>query len=86
MCQILLYRKVTQLCIYIIFHIIFHYGLSHDIEYSSLCYSRTLLFIHSVYCYTSLHQQIPNSQSNSLLLHTLATISLFCVPDFVSVS
>ena len=24
--------------IYILFHIIFHYGLSQDIEYSSLCY------------------------------------------------
>ena len=27
---------VIQLCIF--FHILFHYGLSQDIEYSSLCY------------------------------------------------
>ena len=25
--------------IYILFHILFHYGLSQDIEYSSLCYT-----------------------------------------------
>ena len=24
---------------YIVFHILFHYGLSQDIEYSSLCYT-----------------------------------------------
>jgi len=34
---------VTQLCIYynicIIFHILFHYNFSQDIEYSSLCYT-----------------------------------------------
>ena len=31
-CQFLLYRNV-----YILFHILFHYGLSQAIEYSSLC-------------------------------------------------
>ena len=25
--------------IYILFHILFHYGISQDIEYSSLCYT-----------------------------------------------
>ena len=25
--------------IYILFHILFHYGLSQDIDYSSLCYT-----------------------------------------------
>ena len=35
--------------IYILLDILFHYGLSQDIEYSSLCCSRTLLFIHSLY-------------------------------------
>ena len=32
---------VTQLhiCIHSFFHILFHYGLSQDIEYSSLCYT-----------------------------------------------
>ena len=51
--------------IYILFYILFHYGLLQDIEYSSLWYrnnSRTLLFIHSVY--NSLHLLTPNSQSN----------------------
>ena len=45
-----------------IFYIPFHYGLSQDIEYSfPVIYSRTLLFIHSIY--NSLHLLIPNSQS-----------------------
>ena len=52
--------------IYILFHSLFHYGLSQDIGYSSLCYTvgpchRTLLFIHPVY--NSLHLLIPNSPS-----------------------
>ena len=37
-CYLLLYSKVIQLYIYILFHILFHYGLSQDIKYSSLCY------------------------------------------------
>ena len=47
--QFLVYSKVIQLYIYI-FHILFHYGLLQDIEYSSLCYiyNRTL-FIYFVY-------------------------------------
>ena len=47
--------------IYILFHILFHYGLSQDIEYSSLCYTVGTLFIHSIY--NSLHLLNPNSQS-----------------------
>ena len=57
---------------YILFYILFHYGLSQDIEYSSLCYrpmlsiqsvrnSRPMLSIQSV-CNT-LHLLIPNSHS-----------------------
>ena len=40
-CQSLLYSRVTQLYTYrhSSFHILFHYGLSQDIEYSSLCYT-----------------------------------------------
>ena len=43
-------------------HILFDYGLSHNIEYSSLCckYSEALLSIHLVY--SSLHLLIPDSQ------------------------
>ena len=54
---------VTQLYIHVIsiLHILFHYGLSKGVEYSSLCYSRTLFvnktfeyiifsyFVHSFY-------------------------------------
>ena len=36
----LIYSKVTQLHTYIhSFYILFHYGLSQEIEYSSLCYT-----------------------------------------------
>ena len=30
--------SVIHIYIHILFHILFHYGLSQDIEYSSLCY------------------------------------------------
>ena len=30
-------KWLSYRCIYILFHILFHYGLSQDIEYSSLC-------------------------------------------------
>ena len=39
LCQFLLYSKVTQLYVYILFNILFHYGLSQEIGYSSLCYT-----------------------------------------------
>ena len=57
---------MIQLHVYIyIKNILFHYGLSEGIEYSSLCYiyrySRTLLFIHSIY--NSWHLLVPNSHS-----------------------
>ena len=58
-----MYSKLIQIYIYIYiyiyipFHILFHYGLLQDIEYSSLCYSRTLLFIDFIYSslYLKLH-------------------------------
>ena len=37
LCLFLLHSKVTQL--YSILHILFHYDLSQDIEYSPLCYT-----------------------------------------------
>ena len=43
-------------------HILFHYGLSQDIEYSPLCYIVDLI-IYSIYNISSLHLLIPNSQS-----------------------
>ena len=36
--------------IYILFHMLFHYGLSQDIEYSSLCYTQKLV-VNPVYIY-----------------------------------
>ena len=53
----------THINVYIYsFSYSFPYGLSQDIEYSSLCYTvRTLLSIYPIY--NSLHLLIPNSQS-----------------------
>ena len=67
-----------------IIYILFHYGLSQVIIQFPVLYSRTLLFIHSIY--TSLHLRIPNSQSNPLwptLPHDNDQ-SLLWVPDYVS--
>ena len=53
---ITLYSKVIQLYIYIYFlNILFHYGLSQDIEYSSLCYTvgpccLSILYIKAYIC------------------------------------
>ena len=49
--------------IHILFYILFHYGLSQNVEYSSLLYRRTLFFIHLI----SVPLLIPNSQSISPL-------------------
>ena len=67
----------TYICIYIFFHVLFHYGLSQDIEYSSLCYTEGPYCL-SISVYTSLHPLI----LNSLYYHLpppspLATTSLF---------
>ena len=55
-----IYRKVIQLYMYtyihIIFHILFHYGFTG--YWIFMLYSRTLLFIHSIY--NGLHLLIPN--------------------------
>ena len=44
-------RSYTHMYRYILSPILFHFGLTQDIEYSSLSYNsnRTLLFIHSMY-------------------------------------
>ena len=51
-------------------HILFRYGLSQDIEYSSWRH-RAVLFIHSIY--NSLHLPIPSSQSTPPPPPSLAT-------------
>ena len=65
------------------FFIFFHYDLSQNIEYRSLCY--TVDLIHLFYIHTSLHLLIPNFQSNPFPPSSpLATTSLFCFFDFSS--
>ena len=49
----------VSLYVHILFHILFHYGLSQDNEYSSLCYTvGSELFMRPIY--TSLHPLIPS--------------------------
>ena len=59
MCYFLLYRKVMQLNINFLFHILFHYGLSQGIDYNSLALQWDLVFVHSLY--NSSHPLAPNS-------------------------
>ena len=66
---------MTQLYIYILFHILFHHGLSEDTEYSSPRY--TVGPCLSILC--SLYLLIPNSQS-FLPSPTPASTSLISVP------
>ena len=57
--QSVLCSQVTQLYTYgHSFPILFHYGLSPDIECFPALYSRTLLFLHTIY--NSLHLLIPS--------------------------
>ena len=51
----------SDIYIYITFHILSHYGLSQDIEYSYMCNTIDLLYIHFMYNY--LHLLILDSQS-----------------------
>ena len=89
MYSLLLYRKVymyIQLYIYTFFlNILFHYSLSQDDEYISLCYTIgpccfSILYIY-IYVYVSLHLSIPNSSpSLPQCPSPLATTSLFSLP------
>ena len=71
-----IYRKVIQLYIYtyihIIFYILFHYGFTG--YWIFMLYSRTLLFIHSIY--NGLPLLIPNWAS--LVAQTVKKICLQC--------
>ena len=70
---------------YILFHILFHYGLSQGIYHRfPVPYSRTLLFIHSIY--NGLHLLIPNTWSIPAPSLSCLGINkpLFCVCDSVS--
>ena len=73
----LLYSKMTQVYLHILYHMFFHYGLSQNIECSSLCYMVGPCL--SILC-TGLH--LLAQASNPFLpqpLSPLATTSLFCV-------
>jgi len=74
-CCIAKWVHYTYICI--LFHILFHYGLSQNIEYSSVCY--TVGPCYSVY--NSLHLRIPNSQSvpPSQPLPTEGVRDIFCL-------
>ena len=69
-------KWLSYIYIYILFHSLFHYGLSQDIEYFIAQFP--VLFIDSAY--TSLYLLIPNSHSIPLPpSFPLATTSLFSV-------
>ena len=82
LCSFLLYSKGLQLYVYIhSFCILLHYGLSQDIEYSSLCYPVRPCCLSILYM--SLHLLISKSQFiPSPPLSHLAIMSLY----FMSVS
>ena len=73
LCEFLLYSKVTQLHMYIFFHILIHYGLSQATEYSSLCSTAGACCLSTLYIITSANPKLPNLPT---LFH-LATMSLF---------
>ena len=56
----LLYSKMTQVYLHILYHMFFHYGLSQNIECSSLCYMVGPCL--SILC-TGLHLLAPSFQS-----------------------
>ena len=60
---ILLFRKWLSYTYIYIFHILFHYGLSQDIEYSSLCYRVGPCCWSILYILVSWQLLIPNSHS-----------------------
>ena len=83
MTQLYIYIYVFVIYMYVLFHVLFCYGLSQDIEYSRLHYTvGPCFFIHSIY--TSLHLLIPKSQS--ILLPTLPWQTILYAPDSVSAS
>ena len=66
--QSLLHSKVIPLYTYILFNILFYYGLSRDIEYSSLC------FIVELCCLSVLY--IIVYSTHLLLLHRFSCVRL----------
>ena len=86
LCQSLLYSEVTQLDTYRHSYILFHYGLSWDIQYSSQYYTLEPCFFIHFKC-NILHLPVPNYQSVSLpfLLLLGHRKSILCICESVSV-
>ena len=91
MCWFLLYSKMIHIHIYIyiyiythFFHILVHYGLSQDIEYSSLCYTVRLCCLFILYITVCIcNPSVPLHPSPfSLATTSLFSISLFTVSWF----
>ena len=66
-------RWLSYTHIYILFHILFHYGLSQDIEYSSLCYTVGPCCLSIPYVIVCIYQPQTPRPSLSLLAFSLAT-------------
>ena len=71
-------KRLSYIYMYL-FHILFHYGLSRDTEYSSVCFTVESCCLSIPYKYYSLFLLIPNLHSFpcSPLLSPLATTNLF---------
>ena len=63
--------------IYVLFYILFHYGLSQDTEYSSLCYTVGPCGLSILYVIVCIYQPQTPSPSLPHPASPLATTSLF---------
>ena len=84
-CVNLCYTAKCFSYIYILFHILFHYGLSQDIEHSSLCYTTGLCLsiLYIIIC--TVNPQIPSLSSPKLTLPLGNQKSILYVREFISV-
>ena len=76
-------------CIYIPFHFLFHYALSQDIEYGSLCYTIELWCLSMLYvtvriCYTCFSAILPNHTTLTLSNRDQQSVLYICVSFAVS--
>ena len=78
LCQSLLYSKVTQLYthMFILFYIFFHYALSQETGYNSLCYTIGPYSLSILYIIVGVYQPQTPSPSLSLPSPSLATTLL----------
>ena len=74
-----LQQSDSVVCIYILFHILFHDSLSQDAEYSSLCYTVGPCSLSILYTVVGLCQFQPPQPTPPLTRSLFATASLFSV-------